>query len=83
MTRPVMWNYDKPHRCPECHYIWTYQVDWYGREWYSTPRWWKTNTCAHCGAVFTGRWAWFAKTRDRMRSKINYLIRELKWRITR
>lgn len=81
MTRPVMWNYDKPHRCPECHSIWTFRDVWdnYG----ITPRWWKTYSCQYCSAKFTGRWAWFASTRDRMRGKINYLIRELKWRMTR
>lgn len=62
------WNYDKPHRCPECHAIWTYQTkdDNYG----ITPRWWRTYTCKSCGAVFSGRWAWAERWRDKIRLRL-------------
>lgn len=61
MTRT--WNYDKPHRCPECHTIWTY-ADKYNN---LLPRWWRTYDCFHCGAVFSGRWAWAERWRDWLR----------------
>ncbi len=79
MTRPVMWNYDKPHRCPECHSsAWTYDGEWQPRK----MQWWKTYTCP-CGARFTGRWAWWPKTYYRVKFAIWRAYRELKWRMTR
>lgn len=80
-----MWNYDKPHRCPECHSIWTYQYPVWE---YDTldgvvPRWWKTYTCQRCGAKFTGRWAWVPQMYYRTLVRSRYLYHELKWRLTR
>lgn len=80
-----MWNYDKPHRCPECHRNWTCQYP--VCEWDDLdgviPRWWKTYTCRACGAKFTGRWAWWPKTYYRAKFRLWYLYRELKWRMAR
>lgn len=76
MTR--MWNYDKPHRCPECHYIWTAQVPVWEYDTLDgvTPRWWKTYTCRNCGTTFTGRWAWWPKYTRHLKWKIGYYVRE-------
>lgn len=61
------WNYDKPHRCPECHSVWTWQAPLEGID----PKWWKTYTCKSCGAVFSGRWAWAERWRDWLRMQNN------------
>lgn len=76
----LRWNYDKPHRCPECHTIWTYGEKYSPSEGWEkgeslNPRWWKTYDCYHCGAVFSGRWSWFERIRDRLR----LLNRRRKW----
>lgn len=75
-----MWNYDKPHRCPECHDIWTAQAPVWEYDTLDgvTPRWWKTYTCRNCGCKFTGRWAWFPKMRDLYVHRIiNWIIKEV------
>lgn len=76
-----MWNYDKPHRCPECHRTWVYRDIWdnYG----VAPRWWKTYRCQYCGTKFTGRWAWWPKHYYGAKFRLWYLYRELKWRMAR
>lgn len=65
-----MWNYDKPHRCPECHEVWTWRVPvWeYDTLDGAIPRWWKIYTCKGCGTRFTGLLAWIPLTRIRVRS---------------
>lgn len=70
------WNYDKPHRCPQCHGIWTYAL--YYQMIDERPKWWRTYMCVYCGAVFSGRWAWAERWRDKARGKANYWRR--KWR---
>jgi hypothetical protein len=45
-TRPTRWNFDKPHRCPECHAI---AVD------LERPKSWRIYTCCRCTTRFT-RW---------------------------
>jgi hypothetical protein len=40
------WNYDKPHRCPECHAI-TIDLE--------APRSWRVYTCCRCSCRFA-RW---------------------------
>jgi hypothetical protein len=50
------WNFDKRHRCPNCHTI----VDT-GKP----DRWWIVRECCRCGVLFT-RWprlAWFLPVR--------------------
>lgn len=70
----MLWNYDKPHRCPGCH-----SSAWYYASfdiWLDGLQWWKTYHCP-CGARFSGRWAWFPKTYYRLNWKIRYYWREL------
>lgn len=43
-STPLVWNADKPHRCPSCH---TVAID-VGR-----PRRLTVYTCCRCGARFT------------------------------
>jgi hypothetical protein len=78
-----MWNYDKPHRCPECHNSWVYHTYYRTGKVPATPKWWKTYTCPICNTRFTGRWAWFPKTYCTIRFRLWYLYRELKWRMAR
>jgi len=40
------WNFDKPHRCPDCHAI---AID------LERPKPWRIYTCCRCGTRFT-RW---------------------------
>lgn len=72
------WNYDKPHRCPECHAVWTWSAE-YDSD--MTPRWWRTYVCYRCGTEFSGRRAWVDRLRDKARGRFNYSRRE--WRMRR
>lgn len=72
-----MWDWDKPHRCPECHYVWVRE---YGLE---RGHWWLTYQCHQCGTRFTGRWAWWPKTYYSARFRLWHWYRELKWRMAR
>lgn len=76
-----MWNYDKPHRCPECHRIWTYRDDFDVNG--VKPRWWKTYTCVPCGTRFSGRRAIGRVVLWRLRFRLWHMYRELKWRMAR
>lgn len=46
MSKPVRWNIDKPHRCPECHSV-AVAGD--------TPKSWRVYACCRCSTRFT-RW---------------------------
>lgn len=69
------WNYDKPHRCPECHAIWVYGPDYSPGQESITPRWWRTYRCYRCGTQFTGRWAWRYSVADWLRMQAYRLKR--------
>ena len=46
------WNSDKPHRCPQCHRVWTYVL--FAPDGRSKPQWWKIYKCPYCQTKFSG-----------------------------
>lgn len=51
------WNYDKKHRCPQCHAIWVYAPKYEAWAEKRKPHYWPIHDCYACGARFAG-WGW-------------------------
>lgn len=67
------WNYDKKHRCPECHAIWVYGPKYEAWAEKRKPRWWRIYNCYRCGARFAG-WGWDEERKHDLRFLRRFLL---------